>query len=331
MGKGVAMHPRREAEERLEGRYEARVLVPSPPAVNEPPWFADDPVSVADKRGDRPVVSPVPNADCTWDELARKEPELAPWCARRWLGAWHRLPDPPLELARTRVGAHTVAEWVLSPARAAANGKIGLRWTYGGVGTPFFSVDGHDRQVRIDGIELVVDDGEHERRTDLTTLSVATDLAATELGREKVYVPATEPAEEAPALIEAAGMAFLDAWFGLATSVLEELRNEATADESPSRVQLWPEHFDLAFEQGAQDARRRAGYGCSPGDVDHPFPYVYVLPWSDVPAEPYWDEPHFRGARLDWAAIDAAPDQRETVLAFFRRGRDLLRNVPPPD
>ena len=62
------------------GRYEARVLVPSPPAVNEPPWFADDPSPSEGEGADRPVVSPVPNGDTTWDALALEEPGLREWC-----------------------------------------------------------------------------------------------------------------------------------------------------------------------------------------------------------------------------------------------------------
>ncbi|MEY2476145.1 MAG: hypothetical protein QOG87_1460 [Actinomycetota bacterium] len=304
------------------------MLVPSPPAVNDPPWFADDPVDASDRTGDKPVVSPVLNGDITWDDLARDEPDLAPWCAQRWLGAWRRLPEPPLEVQRTRVGLHTLAEWIVSPARAAANGKIGLRWTYGGFGTPFFSIDGRDRQVRVDGIELVVDHGENERRTDLTTLAVAADLAVAELGAAKAYTPTTEPDDAAPALVEAMGTAFFSDWFGFATSVLEQLRFEATPDEGASRLQIWPEHFDMAFEQGAESAGRRAGYGCSPGDADHPLPYAYVVPWGEVPDDPYWAEPHFRGAAFAWEAIAAAEDQRAAVLDFFRRGRDLMRMLP---
>src|SRR3569833_2527428 len=34
-------HPRREAWEILGGEYDVRVLEPSPPAVDEPPWYAD--------------------------------------------------------------------------------------------------------------------------------------------------------------------------------------------------------------------------------------------------------------------------------------------------
>ena len=322
------MHPRREAEERLGGRFDARVLVPSPPAVVDPPWFADDPVAVEPRSGGRPVASPVPNADTTWDELARAAPGLAPWCADRWLGAWHRLADPPGDVVPTRVGLHTIAEWVLSPARAAGNGKIGLRWTYGGLGTPFFRVDGADRQVRIEGAELVVDEVDHERRIPLTTLSAAADAAGADPGMDKPYVPATERADDAPALVEPVAASFLADWFGFATSVLEELRAEAEAADEPSRLQLWPEHFDLSFEQGSERAGRRAGFGCSPGDADNPLPYAYVVPWAEAGPDFFWSATSFRGAALGWDVISGAEDQRATVLDFFRRGRDLLRMLP---
>jgi hypothetical protein len=303
------------------------VLVPSPPAIDEAPWFADDPVSHP-YNDTKAIVSPVPDANRTWDALAGEEPELAPWCADRWLGAWRRLGEPPPGVQRTRVALHTLAEWVVSPARAAANGKIGLRWTYGGFGTPFFAVDGRDRQVRVEGTELVVDEGDSEHRVELTTMSAAADAAGADPTAAKVYTPTTRPDEDTLNLVEAAGVAFCSDWFGFATSVLEQLRCEAAAGDEPSRVQLWPEHFDLAFEQGAESAGRRAGYGCSPGDDDHPLPYAYVVPWAEVPDDPFWSEPHFRGAALGWDAIVGAVDQRVAVLDFFRHGRDLLRMLP---
>jgi len=41
----VIRNPRAEAEDRLGGRYQARVLEPSPPTVRDGPWFADDPLA----------------------------------------------------------------------------------------------------------------------------------------------------------------------------------------------------------------------------------------------------------------------------------------------
>src|SRR4051794_33460794 len=146
---------RREAEERLDGRYEARVLEPSPPAVEEDPFFADDPVARG-ATGGRLVVSPVPTGDVLWDELARDDEDLAAWCAERWLGAWKRLGPVPAALVETRLALHRLAEHVVAPTRQRANGKIGLRYTHCGYGTPFF---GNEAQIRIVGDELCVQVG----------------------------------------------------------------------------------------------------------------------------------------------------------------------------
>jgi hypothetical protein len=69
--------------------------------------------------------------------------------------------------------------------------------------------------------------------------------------------------------IDPAAAAFLGDWYGFAAAALEELRASAGDDVDPSRVQLWPEHFDLAVELGSEAAHARAAYGLSPGD-DNP-------------------------------------------------------------
>ncbi|HLY82769.1 MAG TPA: hypothetical protein VKQ71_07280, partial [Acidimicrobiales bacterium] len=124
---------RSEAFERLGGRYDVRVLEPSPPAVNEGPFFADDPVAGG-------AIVPLERPGSTsWDDHCRTEndPELARWCAARWLGPWPRLEALPEEFGRSRAALHKVAEHVVMPGRYAATGKIGLRFTRRGFGTPF--------------------------------------------------------------------------------------------------------------------------------------------------------------------------------------------------
>lgn len=276
------MHdPRQEAIARLGSAYDARVLEPSPPAVTDPPWFADDPLA-GDGSG-RPVVSPIPGAGTTWAELAASDPGLAAWATDRWLGPYRRLEPAPPGLEAVRRTLHELAEHTLSPARAAANGKIALRFTRGGFGTPFF---GADEQLRVEG----------------TTLVTLRD------GRE----------EATPIAVDAACARAIAAWFGFAASVLEELRAEAPEGSEPSRVQLWPEHFDLAVELGAEAGRARAAYGCAPGDDLHPEPYCYVAPWTPQPVEPLWNATAFRGAELPYADLLAAGDQRAEALTFFR-------------
>jgi hypothetical protein len=163
-------------------------------------------------RGDdvlpgRLVVSPAGNGDLRWEELAAQDEPLAAWCAERWLGPYRRLSAPPPRLEATRAALHQLAEHVISPARQAANGKIGLRYTRGGFGTPFF---GKDVQVRVAGGELWVGD----RHARITTLAEAALL---------VDVPAPESADE-PLGVDPEAAAFLGEWYGFAASVLEELR-----------------------------------------------------------------------------------------------------------
>lgn len=112
--------------------------------------------------------------------------------------------------------------------------------------------------------------------------------------------------------------AFLGDLFGFGTSVLEELRVTWSADDT--RVQLWPEHFDLSIDAGAN----RATYGISPGDDEHPEPYLYVAPWERRTGA-FWSDPHFGGAALAYEELLAAAEQRATALAFFATGWDLLR------
>ena len=139
-----------EAAERIDGRYDVRVLEPSPPGVDEPPFFADDPVAGGD-------VAPVARAGTrTWADVCDEagDPELRAWCEDRWL-VRRSLQPLPAGYPATRIALHTLAERVVAPARHAANGKIGLRYTYRGFGTPFFG----DRQVRVEDGELLDGDG----------------------------------------------------------------------------------------------------------------------------------------------------------------------------
>ena len=78
----------------------------------------------------------------------------------------------PSRLVETRGALHRLAEQVISPARRQANTKIGLRWTRGGFGTPWFAPE---RQLRVDGDVLVVVDGEQEHREPIRSLAAAAE------------------------------------------------------------------------------------------------------------------------------------------------------------
>lgn len=312
----TAHDPRSEAQGIAGPDLVARVLEPSPPAVLDS-WFADDPVA-ADAGGR--ILAPVTSADVTWDQWVAERPDRAAWAAERWLGAYRRLPAPPPATARTRLGLHRLTVYVVSPARRRVNGKIALRWTQGGIGTPFF---GADEQVRIAGTTVVRQRSDVAVSAPITSLREAatfvldgapdTDWAA------EFDVPAVGDVDERLP-IEASAAAFLADWYGFAYSVLEQLRSEPASGE-PSRVQLWPEHFDAAFD--CSPGGRRVTFGASPGDAAVDGPYLYVLP-DETDDSGLWNAAGFPGAILPLEEFLGAPDQREEALAFYRSRRDAV-------
>ncbi|MGI9602315.1 MAG: hypothetical protein ACR2QE_10550, partial [Acidimicrobiales bacterium] len=244
MFRASVRHPRREAQEIAGG--DARVLEPSPPAVSAEPFFADDPTDVADAGG---VVAPTSAGVTSWDELvaASDDPALTEFARSRWLGAYAPLAPVPTNFVSRREDVHRLAYSVVAEARRQSNTKFGLRYTLGGVGTPFF---GGDAQVRIESGSIVVQEGDQVRSAPITTLLDAGEFVG--------VTPSTEAAEhdspplgdlERPLAIDAEITDFVGDWFGFATSVLEELRlTDGAVDVS--RVQVWPGHLDAAIEMG---------------------------------------------------------------------------------
>ena len=317
-----ARDARDEAQRLVEGRFSARVLEPSPPAVDDE-WFADDPTDPA--GAEHPVVGPTSAADLTWTAWVRDYPDQAAWAADRWLGAYRTLGPPPPTLPETRLALHRLAVYVLSPARRRSTGKIALRWTLDGFGTPFF---GDDEQVRVAGTELIRQSRGTAVSAPLTSLNAAAAFALD--GPPDVEwaagfdVPPPGDLDEALP-VDPGAVAWLGDWYGFSYSVLEELRSE-DASVDASRVQLWVEHFDCAFECLPEDEGRRAGFGMSPGDDGIPEPYLYVVPWAfdRVPASDLWNAIGFRGAALRFSEIAEARDQRGAALDFLRARRSLL-------
>jgi hypothetical protein len=120
----------------------------------------------------------------------------------------------------------------------------------------------------------------------------------------------------------------LATFYALAAAVLGALHEEAPPGAPASPIRLWPEHFDVAFEQGEEAEGRRAGYGFSPGDEHHPEPYVYVGPWAEPPRGPGWTATGFRGAELGYATLRSASDPRAAALDFLRDRRAALLGPP---
>jgi hypothetical protein len=199
-----------------------------------------------------------------------------------------RLEPLPPAFAATVAALHRVAAEVVSPARKPDH-EIALIATRGGFGTPVFEDAGALRQVRVQGAELVRRSGDEERREALD--------------------------------VDPAAAAALAGFYAFGAAILEELRANARHADAPSPAWLWPEHFDLAIDLGADD--RRATYGFSPGDEHHAEPYAYVGPWTEVAGD-LWQASGFRGAELPHAELLAAPDQRAAALEFFTTRKEAL-------
>jgi hypothetical protein len=136
----------------------------------------------------------------------------------------------PPAFAATRGALHAVAEHVLASALHRATGRIGLRPTPGGFGTPWFTDDGSDRQVRVDGTDIVVADGADTRRTPLSTVGEAAAFVGIEPGAPaEVYRPATPLERDAPLDVDAAAAAIVHAWFHLNGAAVEALRRARRA------------------------------------------------------------------------------------------------------
>ena len=228
-----------------------------------------------------------------------------------------RLRPLPETYVATREALHRVAERIVAPARKPHN-EIALTQTPGGFGTPPFEFEGRSMQVMIDRFELVVVEDGEERRTPLMTLAEAAAFIGPDL------FPDGLPDDSTPLEIDRVAAERLGELYALAADALERFRTELS-DADPSTINLWPEHFDIAFDAGDESAGQRAGYGVSPGDEDHEHPYAYVGPWNqEQPEDPGWNASGFRGAELGYDEMAAADDPVEAVLALFRSRREAL-------
>lgn len=231
----------------------------------------------------------------------------------------------PEAFAGTRRAWHTVAEHVLASARHRATGRIGLRVTPGGCGTPPYERDGATEELRIAGSDLVVSVGDATTVTPLTTIAAAAAVAGIEPGGPSDVYRLTTPLEpDAPLVIDDDAARALASWFELASAALAELRAEVRPELGPSDIQLWPEHFDVAFDFGAESLGTRGTFGASPGDAEHQEPYLYVTHWADVADDPFWNADAFAGASLPYSEVRASGDARRTMLTFYRGGSEAL-------
>jgi hypothetical protein len=213
-------------------------------------------------------------------------------------------------LVTTRLALHVLAERVISPLRVQVTGnEIALQVRPGGFGTPALP----DRSwVGVSGTDVVrLGAGGNEQRTPISSLRAAAAFVGLVGG-------AALPDD--PLEVHAGAAAVLaDVW-----AIGEEALTAFAADgaEDPSPPILWPEHFDIAIEAGAEAAGTRATYGISPGDEHHDEPYAYVAPWTAPAAtgpSTFWNASGFTGAERPVGADDAVE-----LAASFREAARLL-------
>jgi hypothetical protein len=172
--------------------------------------------------------------------------------------------------------------------------------------------------VRVDGTELVLDrDGQQTRRP-LTSIADGGELLGAEL------LPDGVPEDTTRLEIDPLAAERLADFYAFSFQALEAVRGGFPEEAAVSDIILWPEHFDVAFEAGSEEAGQRANYGASPGDAEHPEPYLYVGPWTARPEGELWNATAFPGAELAYAELLAADDPAATAIEFFEtRARAL--------
>jgi hypothetical protein len=217
----------------------------------------------------------------------------------------------------TRDALHALACYVISPARKARTGRIGLRPTGEGFATPRFD-DGSRIVVR--GDQLAVEPGD---AIVITTLRAAAPFLHVELNPDPGVgsdLPPFEP--DTPLDVDTTASLALGQVYGLGQSVLDRFRGRLTQGSATiSEAQLWPEHFDLAVVVELAGGRG-VNVGFSPGDSFLDEPYTYVGPHDMTGLEgDYWNAGF--GAYLPYSAMD--DDTRaDSALAFIEKGFTLL-------
>jgi hypothetical protein len=227
-----------------------------------------------------------------------------------------RLRPLPETFPATVEALHRVAELIVAPARKPDK-EIALEATPAGFGTPWFEYDGARHQVRVEGSELVHSVEDSDRRVPLDSLRGA-GRAVAELLPDAGALDGAELGVD-----REAALALADC-YAFGSELLSALVAAAGARDEPSPVRLWPEHFDIAIELGSEGDGARANYGLSPGDDEHPEPYLYVGPWSAEVSGERWQATGFRGAELAYSALLSEPDRRRAAMDFFESRRKEL-------
>lgn len=224
----------------------------------------------------------------------------------------------------TRDHLHQIAYFALSPARHGVDGKMGLRATPGGFGTPEFE----GRVARVDGSLLVHEEGGNVATRQISTVRAAAEFfgdSYAEVWFEDFKDPLTPIGPDVALSVDADDSHLIGSWFDFGFEVLDSFRGSGRDADDPSATQIWPEHFDAAMETGDSESGKRASYGFSPGDEEHAEPYVYVAAWGEIDrSNVYWNDEAFNGSSLSYAELAASPEPFEAALGFLRDGYRIL-------
>jgi hypothetical protein len=219
----------------------------------------------------------------------------------------------PPAFRSTRDSLHALACYAVAPARKARTGRIGLRPTGDGFGTPPFE-DGSRTVVRGDRLQVEPGDG-----IAITTVRAAAEFLGVPVRADPgvgTDLPPFEP--DAPLDIDTESSIALGRWYWTGHQALGALGIRVSESVAAiSEAQLWPEHFDLAVTADLLNGRK-VNIGFSPGDGFEPDPYVYFGPHDMAGLEgDYWNAPF--GAYKRYEALDP-DDQSGSALAFIETG-----------
>jgi hypothetical protein len=197
---------------------------------------------------------------------------------------------------------------------------MGLTATPGGFGTPRFD----SKIARVEGDSLVLETREAVASQQITTVRAACEFFGHEYesGWFTGFRDPLQPVDPDLSLdVDDVAARAIGQWFNYGYEVLDRVRAHGVDGDDISDVQLWPEHFDPATELGDSDKGQRASYGASPGDDEHPTPYVYVSPWGEVDtSDTYWNDEAFGGSSLGYVDLASADDPVGLAVDFLLEG-----------
>jgi hypothetical protein len=240
-----------------------------------------------------------------------------------------KLQPLPDSFADTRDALQRVAVHIVARARSQATGRFGLRPTVGGFGTPEFGDD--LTRVRISGARLVRETGGVGAAG--STAALINGLTLNQLGTiASVDLDASlDVGHDTPELgnrhealaVDSHAADVLAQWFATVASALDRVVASLPVDATPTLIQIWPEHFDVALDAAATP-ERRANLGGSPGDGFSASPYAYVGPWvEDRPGDSeVWNAPF--GAVVRYDDVAGHEDPVGHLAEFFLHGMKQL-------